>query len=49
MPGKPGAGTQGGIESAQLPHDVFVHFSVIDTAGYRSLDEGDKVESRYEG
>ena len=38
----------GGIESSQLPHDVFVHFSVIDSAGYRSLDDSDKVEFRYE-
>jgi cold shock protein len=24
--------------------DVFVHFSAIDTSGYRSLDENQKVE-----
>ncbi len=24
--------------------DVFVHFSAIEGAGYRSLDEGDRVE-----
>ena len=24
--------------------DVFVHYSVIQSAGYRSLNEGDKVE-----
>ena len=24
--------------------DVFVHFSAIDSDGYRSLDEGDQVE-----
>jgi CspA family cold shock protein len=24
--------------------DVFVHFSAIETEGYRSLSEGDKVE-----
>lgn len=24
--------------------DVFVHFSAIQTSGYRSLDEGQKVE-----
>lgn len=25
-------------------NDVFVHFSAIQTDGYKSLDEGDKVE-----
>jgi CspA family cold shock protein len=38
----------GGIESPDLPHDVWVHFSAIAGAGYRSLEEGDKVEFRYE-
>ncbi len=38
----------GGIEAPELSHDVWVHFSVIDAAGYRSLDEGDAVEFRYE-
>ncbi len=26
------------------PKDVFVHFSVIQTAGYKSIDEGQTVE-----
>jgi len=38
----------GAIVSPQLSHDVWVHFSVIDSHGYRSLDEGDAVEFRYE-
>jgi CspA family cold shock protein len=39
---------RGGIESPDLPHDVWVHFSAIAGAGYRSLEEGDRVEFRYE-
>jgi CspA family cold shock protein len=28
--------------------DIFVHYSVIQSDGYRSLDEGDKVEYEVE-
>jgi cold shock protein len=38
----------GAIMSPDLPHDVWVHFSVIDGAGYRAFSEGDDVEFRYE-
>jgi cold shock protein len=33
----------GFIESEQGP-DVFVHYSAIQTDGFRTLEEGDKVE-----
>ena len=38
----------GGIVTPDLPFDVWVHFGVIDTEGYRSLNEGDSVEFKYE-
>ena len=38
----------GGIHSSDLPHDVWVHFSAIDAPGYRSFEQGDEVEFRYE-
>lgn len=28
--------------------DIFVHFSAIQAAGYRNLDEGDRVEFKVE-
>ncbi len=34
----------GFIEQEGSGEDVFVHFSSINTAGYKSLDEGQKVE-----
>jgi CspA family cold shock protein len=37
----------GGIESADTPADVWVHFSNIDGDGCRSLDAGDEVEFRW--
>ena len=37
----------GGIESREVPGDVWVHFSVIDGTGYRSLEAGERVEFRY--
>lgn len=39
----------GAITSPELPpgQDAFVHFSVIDTDGYRSLDEDAAVEFEY--
>lgn len=37
----------GGIESDETPGDVWVHFSAIDTAGWRHLEAGDQVEFRY--
>jgi cold shock protein len=33
-----------GFISPESGEDVFVHFSAIQTAGYRSLDEGQAVE-----
>jgi CspA family cold shock protein len=33
-----------GFISPETGEDVFVHFSAIQSAGYRSLDEGQKVE-----
>jgi cold shock protein len=33
-----------GFISPESGEDVFVHFSAIQSAGYRSLDEGQKVE-----
>jgi CspA family cold shock protein len=38
----------GGIESPELPHDVWVHYSTIAGQGYRSLEEGERVEFAYE-
>jgi CspA family cold shock protein len=40
----------GAIASAELPDgfDAWVHFSMIEMDGYRSLDEGDQVEFEYE-
>ena len=38
----------GAIASPSLSHDVWVHFSTIDAPGYRTLDDGDEVEFRYE-
>lgn len=38
----------GGIESAESPFDVWVHFSAIDGSGYRDLVEGQEVEFRWE-
>jgi CspA family cold shock protein len=37
----------GGIESEQVPGDVWVHFSVIDGDGYRELTRGEAVQFRY--
>ena len=34
----------GFIEQADGGPDVFVHYSAIDSSGYRSLDEGQRVE-----
>jgi CspA family cold shock protein len=33
-----------GFISPESGEDVFVHFSAIQTSGYRSLEEGQKVE-----
>lgn len=38
----------GAIISPDLPHDIWVHFSVIEGEGYRALAEGDEVEFTYE-
>jgi cold shock protein len=38
----------GGIESDDAPGDVWVHFSVIDGMGYRTLADGQEVEFRFE-
>lgn len=40
----------GAITSDELPdgHDAFVHFSVIESGGYRALDGGDIVDFDYE-
>jgi len=38
----------GAVTSRDLSHDVWVHFSSIEAAGYRDLNEGDKVEFRAE-
>lgn len=34
----------GFIESEELDHEVFVHFSQINMKGYKTLQEGDTVE-----
>jgi len=33
-----------GFISSEDNKDIFVHFSAIQTEGYKSLDEGDQVE-----
>jgi len=33
-----------GFLQAEDGNDVFIHFSAIQSEGYKSLDEGDKVE-----
>jgi cold shock protein len=38
----------GGIESEDTPGDVWVHFSVIEMPGFRSLYAGQEVEFRWE-
>ncbi|MDP9806062.1 CspA family cold shock protein [Trueperella bonasi] len=38
----------GFIEPEDGSEDVFVHFSAIQSSGFRSLDEGDKVEYEVE-
>lgn len=40
----------GAISSSELPDglDAWVHFSVIEAEGYRSLDVGDQVDFDYE-
>ena len=38
----------GGIESADTPGDVWVHSSVIEMPGFRTLTKGQQVEFRYE-
>jgi cold shock CspA family protein len=38
----------GGIESNQIPGDVWVIWSVIDGTGYRNLTPGEEVEFLYE-
>jgi len=38
----------GGIESDETPGDVWVHHSVIDATGYRTLVAGEEVEFRFE-
>jgi cold shock protein len=38
----------GGIESAQTPADVWVHFSNIEGEGFRSPEAGDRVVFRWE-
>ncbi len=37
-------GKENGFISQEGGSDVFVHFSAIQTEGYRTLDEGQKVE-----
>lgn len=34
----------GFIQSEEIPDDVFVHYSVIEGEGYKSLNEGESVE-----
>lgn len=38
----------GRIVSDDVPGDVWVHFSAIDMSGYKSLEEGQVVDFRYE-
>ena len=38
----------GGLESADTPADVWVHYSNIEGAGYRTLTAGELVEFRWE-
>lgn len=40
----------GAISSTELPagQDAFVHFSVIEMPGYRSLDQGEVVDFDYQ-
>ena len=38
----------GGIVSADAPGDVWVHSSVIEMPGFRTLTKGQRVELRYE-
>ncbi|MGD9677422.1 MAG: cold-shock protein [Vulcanibacillus sp.] len=33
-----------GFLQAEDGNDIFIHFSAIQSEGYKSLDEGDKVE-----
>ncbi len=37
----------GGIESPDVPGDVWVNHTVIDMPGFRALSEGQEVEFRY--
>ena len=39
----------GFIEQESGGEDVFVHYSTIQTDGYRSLKEGQKVDFEFEG
>jgi cold shock protein len=38
----------GGIQSVDAPGDVWVHCSVIEMPGFRTLTEGQEVEFRYQ-
>jgi len=38
----------GGIESEEAPGDVWVHVSVIEMQGFRTLSAGQSVEFRFE-
>jgi cold shock protein len=38
----------GGIQSRDAPGDVWVHYPVIEGAGYKELVAGETVEFRYE-
>ena len=38
----------GAITSAEVPADVWVHFSAIGAPGYRAFEDGDIVEFDYE-
>lgn len=38
----------GGVESPEVPGDVWVHHSVIEMPGFRALTIGQEVELRYE-
>jgi cold shock protein len=37
------------VSSADVPGDVFVHFSVIEMDGYKSFKPGQQVEVKVEG